>query len=431
MKYLNLFSVLALLSFAAAAETPSAEPLFAPGTLITIPPSIDFEDVADRQDIPELLTTLAEPDGELKNDIRLQKEIWAKKIRYNRDIWCLQFSCKPVRIVEVELPNKEGKLDKKAVWYLVYKVENLGASDVSKDGKIKKLNSRLGSAVSEGDQFTLPVPDDKNLKKEERNTPLEVRNLAGKFVPAPGSDKPILFQPQFVLTIHKLITETKVSNDFETGKTEHQTETASISYKDRVIPLALPLIIRREGMKAIPETTVSFPAKEIAAGQGYWGVAMWTDIDPRVNEFSVYVSGLTNAYQQFDNTADNKEEAADKGVAGRGRILKRKVLKTDWQRIGDKYLLSDSQIRFGAKDEKVKKDIFDLKGDYNQDGKVDKNEFQRYKNVLLEIGKTEAENVTDASVLGKIYVSAFDRAEYNRVHQEWLQPSYGFSWLYL
>ncbi|MDR3182023.1 MAG: hypothetical protein LBT89_03735 [Planctomycetaceae bacterium] len=436
MKSLNLLLVLVAIPvvavFAADADAPSAKPVFVPGSLITIPPSIDFEDLANRQDIPELLAAVPEPADDLKDDIRFQKETWAKQIRYNRGIWCLQFSCKPVRIVEVEIPNKEGRLDKKAVWYLVYNVKNLGNSEVGEDGTIKQLNSWLGSAVYEGDQFKLPVPEDKNLKGEPRNAPLEVKNLIGKFVPTPGPDinksKPILFQPQFVLTIHRLVKDTAVTNNSETGKTEYHTETAGISYKDRIIPLALPLIIRREGMKAIPETSISFPAKEIAAGQDYWGVAMWTDIDPRVNEFSVYVSGLTNAYQQFDKQADNKNNKL--AAAPLGRTLKRKVLKLDWQRLGDKYTLSDAQIRFGAKDEKVKKDIFDLKGDYNQDGKVDDEEFQRYKNVLLELGK-DVEECKDARELEKVYVSDFDRAEYNRVHQEWLQASYGFSWLYL
>ncbi|GHT46285.1 hypothetical protein FACS189454_07200 [Planctomycetales bacterium] len=393
-------------------------PLIAPGGLTVIPPDIDFEDVAYRADVPELLKNVPDAPDELKDDIRFKKEVWTKQIRHNREIWCLQFSFKPVRVIEVEIPNKEGKLDKKAVWYLVYNVKNLGKSKID-NGKVTSLGSYLASASPEDKTLTLPVADDKTAFDVPRTAALSVRELTGKFELTPGSGKEIIFQPQFVLTIHKLIRDAKAQNNPETGEIEYLTDETSVSYSDKQIPLALPQIIRREGMKSIPETSVSFPTKKIAAGQDYWGVATWTDIDPRINEFSVYVSGLTNAYQQIDKkNADGQYE--NTGKAGEGRVLKRKVLKTDWWRPGDQYTLSEAQIKFGARNEKVEKDIFDVKGDFNQDGRVDDAERKRF-DVMFK----EADTNEDG------WISDFEKAEYHRIHQDWLKPSYGFSWEYL
>ncbi len=93
-------------------------------------------------------------------------------------------------------------------------------------------------------------------------------------------------------------------------------------------------------MKAMPETTVSFPTKELKSGEDRWGVAMWTGIDPRVHRFSILVSGLTNAYLWED-------DGKNTGTPGEGRSMKRKVLKMNWWRTGDQYNLNDKQISYG------------------------------------------------------------------------------------
>jgi hypothetical protein len=313
----------------------------------------------------EVLATLPDIPPELADDIRFNKEIWAKEIRYQRDIWCLRFSFKPLRIIYVDIPNKEGSFDKKAVWYLVYNVKNVGAAQLDKivkertvttDNGEKKLtkvefeNANSGGSISSAVETKIETPifhDTVAVSdvagssvQQTHDGAVVLRNTPGIFEPQPGNEEPVRFIPLFLLATDKLVQETISTNNQETGQVETQTQTVAVSYIDQIIPLALPAIVKREGMKTVPETTVSITRKPIASGQDIWGVALWTDIDPKIHRFSIYVSGLTNAYQWTD-------EGANSGKPGEGRTMKRKVLKTNWWRIGDQYNLNNSQIQYG------------------------------------------------------------------------------------
>lgn len=375
MKRLVLFSGLFLTSWLALiflslprdlqGKEGSAKPQLAPGSLVTIPPDVDYDATYNRADMVDVLATLPKPDPELLDDTRFNPEIWAKDIRYTRDVWCLQISFKPLRIVEVDIPNKEGTFDKDAVWYLVYNVKNVGAAEFdpivkkravdSEDGErvvqsveysLKKHGGALGTQVEKA--VPMPIAEDTKTPSEmeqreihqTRDTPLVLRNLEGTFKPEPAQAKPIQFVPQFILATDRLVLDTTSENDQETGKRLSNAETTQVAYVDQIIPLALPAIIKREGMTAIPETTVSIAKKPIQAGEDFWGVAMWTGIDPRITRFSIYISGLSNEYHWA-------ESGNQSGLPGEGRVMERKVLKTNWWRIGDRFNLNDSQIQYG------------------------------------------------------------------------------------
>jgi len=415
MRVVTLFLFLFLLNVPSFGQETSAKPLLAPGGLTVVPPNIDYESVANRADITELLPVLPATDPALEREVPFKPELWAQNIRHTRDVWCLEFSFKPLRIIDIDIPNAAGTFDKKKVWYLVYHVANLGPTELGE----RKMNSVLGTGVPLGGERNLPVAEDTTLENVPRSAPLEIRRQTGQFEPSPGEGVAIRFVPQFALATPRLVLGTVPAENPETGATEWRAETEAVSYNDRFIPLALPTIMKREGMREVPKTTVTFPNTEIAPGQGFWGVAMWTDIDPRINEFSIYVSGLTNAYQWSDKkAADGTYE--NTGKIGEGRILKRRVLKIDWWRVGDAKSLNESQIHFGAKDGKMPASIFDLKGDFNRDGKVDADERKRFEEILQE-----------ADTDGDGWISNEEKAEYHRIHQHWLKPSFGYEWLFL
>ena len=75
-----------------------------------------------------------------------------------------------------------------------------------------------------------------------------------------------------------------------------------------------------------------------------WGVATWTDVDPRIDFFSVYVGGLTNAYRWEDPAGAYK--AGD--PPGTGRQFTRKTLQLNFWRPGDEHLQDEKEIRFGV-----------------------------------------------------------------------------------
>jgi len=140
-----------------------------------------------------------------------------------------------------------------------------------------------------------------------------------------AAQKPALFIPEFVLQAH----DDEVSRE----------------YSERVLPLALPLIEMRErpGQKLF--NTHTMPKQKIAVGETRWGVAMWENIDPRVDFFSIYVKGLTNAYRWQDPPADYRP---GQDPIAKGRKFVRKTLKLNFWRPGDEYEEKESEFRYGV-----------------------------------------------------------------------------------
>jgi hypothetical protein len=133
-------------------------------------------------------------------------------------------------------------------------------------------------------------------------------------------DKPIRFVPEFLL----------VSDEF--NKT----------YPDRFIPAALgPIRMREDPAREFLSTIDA--VREIQPGETIWGVAMWEDVDPRIDRFSVYVHGLTNAYQWQDEPGKFKPGDS----IGTGRRLARKTLKLNFWRPGDEFFEHEGEIQYG------------------------------------------------------------------------------------
>ena len=133
-------------------------------------------------------------------------------------------------------------------------------------------------------------------------------------------DKPVRFIPEFLLE----------SPEF--GK----------AYPDRVIPIAVGPIGLREDPKRTFYNSVEM-ARSIEVGETVWGVATWESLDPRIDRFSIYVQGLTNAYKWTDRPGEFKPGDS----IGIGRRLERKVLKLNFWRPGDEYYQNEKEIRYG------------------------------------------------------------------------------------
>ncbi len=261
-------------------KTPAPEPpkllpagrprQLAPGVLISIPPDLQAADTVSRHDVVELLAVDQNFD-------------WAKDIAFRRDVFCLEFEFKPVRVMVVDLPQPSGLFQRKLVWYLVYRVTHSG----------KVLH---------------PEP--------AANGSYDVQEV----------EQPVRFVPEFVLDCPRL------------GK----------RYPDRVIPLAFQRIAQREDPHQRFFNTVEM-VRELKPGESVWGIATWEDIDPRIDRFSVYVYGLTNAYRWTDA---GPLQPNDK--LGKGRVLYRKALQLNFWRPGDEFDRQpteiEAEIRFGWPD---------------------------------------------------------------------------------
>jgi hypothetical protein len=279
----------ALLSLAALpplawAQGPLPPRQLAPGVEVRIPPDVK---AAETLSVQEMVELTAIPGVEwTPNYLSESRTLYAlaKDAQFERTVWCLEFHFKPVRLIYVDIPQPSGKMQRKPIWYLVYRVKNIGAA--------------MAPSVDVQQGF---VPVDE-----------------------PG---PVRFVPRFVLE-----------------SLEYQK-----AYLDRIIPAALGPIQLRERTPTRMLSTVEMAGQEIPLSderidRSVWGVAMWEDVDPRVDFFVIYVEGLTNAYQFVDPPG----EYAFGDPPGKGRRFLWKNLQLNFWRPGDERNDLVNEIRFGT-----------------------------------------------------------------------------------
>jgi hypothetical protein len=295
----------------------------APGVITTIKPEPQEEEMfSGPRPLNEI--PIAIPGLEYKPNLRPQTATIferAKLATLRRTIWNLEFSFKPLRMVEVDIPQASGRMQRKLIWYMVYKVKNNGAHWKP---LAKTETFREGLVHTTYDK--------------------ELTNTVNQF----GRETDELrFFPHFVL------------DAVEFNK----------QYLDRIIPAAKPVIMAREfpGDK----TTQVYDTQQISevpigvslpgADKSVWGLVTWEDIDPRVDYLSIYIQGLTNAYRYEDPPGAFK--ANDK--PGTGRQLTHKTLRLNFWRPGDAIQQHENEIRFGMRldaDEQEQEKVFKLFG---------------------------------------------------------------------
>jgi len=143
-------------------------------------------------------------------------------------------------------------------------------------------------------------------------------------------------------------------------------------YLDRLVPAAMPLIAQRErvGKPIYDAVTISRQKIEVTTADkdnSVWGVAMWEGVYPRIDYFSVYIQGLTNAYKFADKPADFK--AGDK--PGKGRTFTRKTLVLHFWRPGDTIAEKEDEIVYGMPTEGDEASQKEINAQYGQDNRLD------------------------------------------------------------
>jgi len=248
----------------AVAVADGAPRILAPGVMRSVDPELHEGETVSRHDVVELLAV--DPELEL-----------AKDVVFRRIIWHLEFQYKPMRMILVDVPQADGRMKRKLIWYMVYSVSNPG---------------KVMPSVQAADG-TYQLQD---------------------------SDQPVRFIPEFRLASHEF---NKV-------------------YPDRVIPIAMGPIRMREDPNREFYNSVEM-VRPIEPGKTVWGAVTWEDVDPRIDRFSVYVNGLTNAYRWEDTPGAFKPG----DPIGKGRKWVRKTLKLNFWRPGDEYYEHEKEFRVG------------------------------------------------------------------------------------
>lgn len=246
----SLLSAQDLLGTANASTDPMPEPRLAEGVLAVVLPSIDVnEGVVYPRPFPGLAAGNYTP-RQLATSETLQGRTTG--ITRYRDVWQLEFAFKELRYLEVKLPLPDGSTQAAGVWYLIYRVRNLDQ------------------------HLSFPLDSESSDVKPRSDTPLaeiDPNALPGRFFPSFGLD----------------------------GWVEDPNgDYVMRSYRDRVLPAAVPQIEAAEKMVGQLRDNIAMAKENMAertAEQPIWGVATWLDVDPRVNFASVSVQGLSNAFR--------------------------------------------------------------------------------------------------------------------------------------
>jgi len=304
-----VFSLTAPL-FAQPGATPAAKPaprkarVLAPGVITRIPVMPEkketFTGPVELHEVTSIPGIAFSPNH---NALTSTAAVKAKSVVLRRTIWTLEIAFKPLRMVRVNVPQPSGLVEKKLVWYLVYKVVNRG-------GHLQ------------------PVTRVDTTTGLEKVAPEPTNNLSGGVF---GSE--VRFFPHFVLEGNVLRPDAN-KNNAEKATYDH------VAYLDRLLPAALPLIRKREDIGAPLHDSVSIsrvpvPLSEKNLERPVWGVVTWEDVDPRMDYISIFVRGLTNAFQV--------QRAADGSYK-----YNHKVLQLNFWRPGDAVFEHEREVVFGV-----------------------------------------------------------------------------------
>jgi hypothetical protein len=114
--------------FAPSGLWAQARPTFAPGVLTYIPPEpLEAELFTAPRELVQLEANAKgldyTPNFAAKSSTAGER---AKEAILRRTIWNLEFAFKPMRMLMVDVPQPTGRLERKRIWYMVYKVRNPG-----------------------------------------------------------------------------------------------------------------------------------------------------------------------------------------------------------------------------------------------------------------------------------------------------------------
>lgn len=287
-------AAIAVLAFPAAAQVPQQPEVrvettqFARGTVNVVPPQPTAEETFTgpltlRQFInahPEINWKAPDfKDGRPYSDPRTRTLAeMAKQVVLRREVYSFEFAFKPLRQIYIDIPQPNGRMQRKLIWYMVYRVRYLG-----------------------GDLRAAPDPATEAPYGRIEAISYKARRCF----------------PLLVLSNH----------------------TSGKEYVDRILPAAKKLIAQREKLQVplhntVEMTTIPIPKTTDPAAPGVWGVATWENIDPKIDFLSIYVSGLTNAFQRIENETGEVQ-------------LKRKTLQLNFFRPGDTVGQTEDRIRFG------------------------------------------------------------------------------------
>lgn len=251
--------VMSLVAFASLtnytdAQTDAPRPL-AKGVLKTVPENLDPRDMFSLpMAMPDLNATKFDP-----NTIAQKKTLFGQSrsvVMFRNNVWQYEFSFTGLRQAKLRIPTGNGKAATRNYWYMVYRIRDTGQTMTIND---VKQNPKF-------DHITKEIDFDKSIASQEKK-----------------------FLPRFTLE----------------GWVPVNKGYQKVSYRDTISPIALEQIRQKEDPNQVlfdshQMSQAKIPAAKNDTDRGVWGVAIWENVDPRIDFVSVFVQGLTNAFRLSD-----------------------------------------------------------------------------------------------------------------------------------
>jgi hypothetical protein len=114
-------------------------------------------------------------------------------------------------------------------------------------------------------------------------------------------------------------------------------------FKDQILPKVQEAIRQVEDpsdfLKIKNSVTIAAepipPSKPDAAPKAVTGVAIWDDVDPESNRYSIFVGGLSNGWSVTDPIPPETQS-----------VIRRKSLQLNFKRVGDRFYQDSREIHF-------------------------------------------------------------------------------------
>ncbi len=223
----------------------------APGVVKKIPIELNPRDTFT---LPRALPGVDAEKYEPKS-IPVEDTLWGQSHRvilYRDNVWEYEFSFLGLRQAQLRMPNEQGEIDNINVWYLVYRIRNTGAS----------------------------------MSYEKKRANPDFPYLSYDLQLNESGESPREFRPRFILE----------------GSIESNKQYQRVEYPDQISPILLEQIRRIEDpnqplLDSLQMAKIDIPLAKTEADPGVWGVAIWKDVDPRIDYVSVLVRGLSNGFR--------------------------------------------------------------------------------------------------------------------------------------
>lgn len=210
-------------------------------------------------------------------ETNVNPSVRGEELNRQADLWVMEVDYKPLRMIWVDLTDPQtGTKKRELVWYLVYRA----------------VNRDLGRQIDDSD--TTPVNDE-------------------------DAEPPSYFVPEFTL----------MTAD----------NTGAHIYQDEILPEAQVAIMRRERARLLNSVEVVAPVSPpVRKGDpneeqhAIYGLAMWRNIDPRTDYFTIFMSGFSNGYER---------------IAGPGgeMMVRRRTIRQEYWRPGDEFFQREEEVR--------------------------------------------------------------------------------------